>query len=88
MFPKKTKVNQWRNTSTVIDWFKNLVNKQKRKFIKFEIAEFYPSASQDLLKKSINCAKSFTTIEENGISATKHELMEYELRKVVMSNLM
>ena len=41
--PKKTKVNQWRNTSTVIDWFKNLVNKQKRKFIKFEIAEFYPS---------------------------------------------
>ena len=69
--PKKTKVNQWRNTSTVSDWFKNLVNKQKRKFIKFEIAEFYPSISQDLLNKSINCAKSFTTIKENGISATK-----------------
>ena len=69
--PKKTKVNQWRNTSTVIDWFKNLVDKQKPKFIKFEIAEFYPSVSQDLLKKSINCAKSFTTIEENGINAAK-----------------
>ena len=38
---KKTKVNQWRNTSTVIDWFKNLADKQKRKFIKFDIAEFY-----------------------------------------------
>ena len=91
--PKKTKVNQWRNTSTVIDWFKNLVDKQKPKFIKFEIAEFYPSVSQDLLKKSINCAKSFTTIEENGINAAKlahksliFSKMEHELRKVVMSN--
>ena len=38
---KKTKVNQWRNTSTVTDWFKNLADKQKQKFIKFEIAGFY-----------------------------------------------
>ena len=69
---KKTKVNQWRNTSTVIDWFKNLVDKQKRKFIKFDIAEFYPSILEDLLNKSINYAKLFTTIEENVISAIKH----------------
>ena len=34
----------------------------------FYIAEFYPSISKDLLKKSINYAKSFTTIEENGFS--------------------
>ena len=54
---KKTKANQSRNTSTVIDWFKNLADKQKRKFIKFDIAEFYPSISEDLLKKSINHAK-------------------------------
>ena len=69
---KKTKVNQWRNTSTVIDWFKNLADKRKRKFIKFNIAEFYPSILEDLLNKSINYAKLFTTIEENVISAIKH----------------
>ena len=68
---KKTKANQSRNTSTVIDWFKNLADKQKQKFIKFDIAEFYPSISEDLLKKSINYTKSFTTLEENVIWAIK-----------------
>ena len=68
---KKTKVNWWRNTSTVTDWFKNLADKQKRKFIKFDIAEFYSSISQVLLKKLINYAKSFTTIEVNGINPIK-----------------
>ena len=68
---KKTKVNQWRNTSTVIDWFKNLAGKQKRKFIKFDIVEFYPSISEELLNKSIDYAKSFTTIGENVINAIK-----------------
>ena len=29
---EKSGVNQWRNTSTVIKWFKNLQNKQKRRF--------------------------------------------------------
>ena len=60
-----------RNTSTVIDWLKNLADKQKRKFIKFDIAEFYPSISEDLLNKSIDYAKSFTTIGENDINAIK-----------------
>ena len=54
----------------VIDWFKNLAEKQKRKFIKFDMAELYPSISEDLLTKSINYTKLFTT-EENGISAIK-----------------
>ena len=36
-------VNQWRNTSIIINWFKNLGNENKQKFIKFDIVEFYPS---------------------------------------------
>ena len=63
--------NQWRNISTVIDWFRNLADKQKWKFIKFDITEFYPSISEDLPNKSINYAKSFITIQENVISAIK-----------------
>ena len=38
MVAKKSGVNQWRNTSTVIKWFENVQNKQKRRFIKFGIA--------------------------------------------------
>ena len=67
----KTEVNQWRNTATVINWFKNLSDKHKRKFIKFDIAEFYPSISENLLNKSIAYAKSFTKIEDNAINAIK-----------------
>ena len=55
---RKTEVNQWRNTTTVINWFKNLSDKRKRKFIKFDITELYPSISENLLNKSIAYAKS------------------------------
>ena len=50
---RKTEVNQWRNTATVINWFKNLSDRHKCKFIKIDIAEFYPSISENLLNKSI-----------------------------------
>ena len=68
---RKTEVNQWRNTTTVVNCFKNLQDKHKRRFIKFEIAEFYPSISENLLSKSIAYAKSFTKIEDNAINAMK-----------------
>ena len=67
---RKTEVNQWRNTETVINWFKILSDEHKRKFI-FDIAEFYPSISENLLNKSIAYAKSFTKIEDNAINAIK-----------------
>ena len=66
---EKSGVNQWRNTSTVIKWFENLQNKQKRRFIKFDIAEFYPSIAENLLERSIEYAKSFATIEHKTLEA-------------------
>ena len=56
---------------TVINWFKNVLHKHKRKFIKFDIAEFYPSISETFLNKFIAYAKSFTKIEDNAIKAIK-----------------
>ena len=50
---KNSGVNQWRSTSTIIEWFKALPNKHSRKFINFDIAEFYQSVSEKLLDKSI-----------------------------------
>ena len=46
---EKTKMNQWCNTKSVIEWFKAIKNKSKISFIKFDIAEFYPSISKELL---------------------------------------
>ena len=50
---KKTQMNQLRNTKSVIEWFKTIKNKSKSSFIKFDIVEFYPSVSKELLSKAI-----------------------------------
>ena len=66
---EKRGVNKWRNTSTVIKSFENLQNKQKRRFIKFDVADFYPSIIKHLLERSIEYAKSFATIEHKLLEA-------------------
>ena len=53
-----TNVNQWRCTTTVIEWFKALEDKNDLKFLKFDIVEFYPSITEELLEDALNfCAK-------------------------------
>ena len=54
---EKLKYNQWRNTDSVIDWFKNLPDKQNSAFIKFDIVSFYPSISLRLLRRAFSFAK-------------------------------
>ena len=66
---EKRGVNKWRNTSTVIKSFENLKNKQKRRFIKIDIADFYPSITKHLSERSIEYAKSFATIEHKLLEA-------------------
>ena len=68
----KLQDNQWRNTSTVIEWFKAIKNRVKCRFIKFDIAEFYPSISIELLDRSNSFAKSLINIEGNIINTTSH----------------
>ena len=59
-----TKFQQWKNTYSVIDWFSNLSRKADKTFIKFDIVEFYPSITEDLLDKAITHAKSVVDITE------------------------
>ena len=42
-------LNQWRNTDTVIDWFKGIRNKHLCNFVVFDIKEFYLSIPENLL---------------------------------------
>lgn len=64
-------LNQWRNTSSVINWFINIENKQKCRFIKFDIAEFYPSISEKLLNKAIQFAQTVTDITPETVNIIK-----------------
>ena len=64
--------NQWRSTSAVIDWFRAIENKKACKFIKFDIAESYPSISAELLEKSINFARIIIEIEDKTIDIINH----------------
>ena len=69
---EKTNVNQWRNTDAVITWFQNIENKEISSFIKFDIVDFYPSISKDLLINAINFAKSITPIDDKIIKTILH----------------
>ena len=54
-----------------LDEFDKCLADVSRKFIKFDIAEFYLSISAKLLDKSIEYAKSFMDIEDKVIYAIK-----------------
>ena len=66
---KKHNLNQWKNTTAVINWFKSIENKQQFSFICFHIEEFYPSINQDLLNKALDFASNYDNIitEERNI---------------------
>ena len=55
-----------------IEWFKAIKNKAKCRFIKFDITEFYPSISIELLDRSISFGKSLVDIEGNIINTINH----------------
>ena len=58
------KINQWKNTQGVVDWFKNLQNKKKMNFVVFDIENFYPFISEKLLTDALNFAKSEVKIKK------------------------
>ena len=69
---KKSNLNQWRDTQSVINWFNDIPDKKKCKFIKFDIVEFYPSISKNLLLQAIEFAKSITTVPQSVINIILH----------------
>ena len=60
----QTKLKQWRSSDDVIAWFNSLQNKRNLKFIKFDVVNFYPSITEEILKNAIKWARQFTTISD------------------------
>ena len=67
-----TKVNQSKNTNDVISWFKSIKNKQNCKFISFDIKDFYPTITKELLSKCLSFAKTKVQITEDDKKTTYH----------------
>ena len=75
-------VNQWRSTQDVLNWFSqvhsNNRTKKKFKFLQFDICEFYPSISEELLDNALVFAKLHTTItpeEEDMIKSCRKSVL-------------
>ena len=76
----KSNLIQWKNTDEVLDWFKSIDDKKSFRFIQFDIVNFYPSITEDLLKDAINWAKEQTDItneEENILLKSKMSLLYF-----------
>ena len=67
-----TAFSQWRDSQSVIQWFKRIENKANSSFLSFDITEFYPSITENLLDKAINWAQKFTTITNQDMTIIKH----------------
>ena len=73
-----TRINQWKNTSSVLKWFNSLENKERLSFICFDVCEFYPSITEKLLSKALDFASKYRKIskhERDRILLAKRSLL-------------
>ena len=64
---EKIKVNQWKSSKAVINWFKDIRDKHRCSFIKFDVDNFYPSITLELFTKAIEFAKMHVSITEEEL---------------------
>ena len=73
-----TQVNLWKSTSNVIEWFKAIPQKAQHAFITFDVCDFYPSISEQLLVKALDYAShlmkaDITTSSHRTHNPPKHQ---------------
>ena len=73
-----TQLNQWKNTGSIIEWFKKIPNKPQYSFVTFGIVDFYPSISEDLLTEALEFGSQYDHItdeEKSIIIKAKNSLL-------------
>lgn len=68
----KTGLNQWKSTNDVLKWFEAIPDKQDKKFLKYDIINFYPDITFELLKEALNWAKNYTEIDSTEEAVILH----------------
>ena len=69
---EETKVYEWKNTESVINWFQSIPNKHLYTFLMLDIKDFYPSIKEKLLWEAIRFAKLYISITNKDIEAIFH----------------
>ena len=59
-----TRVNQWKNTKSVLYCFNQVTDKSQYSFIAFDVVDFYPSISIDLLNAALDFASKYDDITD------------------------
>ena len=60
------------NTQDVITWFEDIPNKKSNTFIAFDICDFYPSITEELLDKALDSASHHIEITNDERMIIKH----------------
>ena len=66
------KINQWKDTFTVIDWFKNIPDKISCYLMVFDIESFCPSISEKLFNEAIQYGKNMVEIPDHDVVIINH----------------
>ena len=69
---QSTGINQWKNTSAVLAWFNNIFNKEQYSFISFDVVDFYPSISTELLDAALKFASGYVDITDEERNTILH----------------
>ena len=77
----KIKVNQWKSTKEVIDWFENIEDKSNFRFFTFDIVAYYPSISQELLDRALEFARSKMFISDFDLKVIRQSRKTFLFHK-------
>ena len=69
---EKLQFNQLRNTDALLKWFNNITDKINCSFIQFDIKEFYPSITENILHQTLEFAKQHANIDKNDLRIINH----------------
>ena len=78
---QKKQINQWKNTTSVLNWFNALQHKENLSFICFDVCDFYPSITEKLLTKAVDFANIY-----RPISADEREINFLSKQSLLFSN--
>ena len=68
----KNKVNQWKNTYSVIELYRNIKRKDQCSFVVFDIESFYPSISTKLFDEAVSFAKLYYDFTSDELELIMH----------------
>ena len=77
---EKTGLIQFKNSDSVVSWFKTIPDKKKCSFIVLDVVEYYPSITEELLREALDWAGSVVTMTEDVkdiIISAKKSLLYY-----------